>query len=52
MIAAARHQGAKQRLIHEMRSYALTVLYLAIRFGAVQACQDPATRPLHRGRAG
>lgn len=29
--------GAKARLIHEMRSYALTVLYLAVCFGAIQA---------------
>jgi hypothetical protein len=37
MTASAPRQGAKQRLIHEMRSYALTVLYLAICFGAIQA---------------
>jgi hypothetical protein len=29
-------QGVKQRLRHELRNYALTVLYLSICFGAVQ----------------
>ena len=37
MDTTAPRADMRQRLIHEMRSYALTVLYLAICFGAIQA---------------
>ena len=37
MSTAAPRPGVKQRILHEMRSYAVTVLYLAICFGAIQA---------------
>jgi hypothetical protein len=35
---AAPH-GAEARLMHEIRSSAMTVLYLAVRCGAIQACK-------------